>query len=430
MPDVRIPKMSHHKASGQAVVRLNGKDYYLGPWNTRIAQVEYDRRVSEWLVLGRQPSSGPNEGPTVTELIAAFWDHAEAYYVDHEGKPTTEILCFRDALKPLRRLYGHTAAAQFGPLALKAIRQAMIDANLCRSNINRRIGRIKRVFKWATENELVPASVFHGLQAVSGLKAGRCGVRESEPVKPAPDHLVQMVLPIVSRQVSAMIQLQLLTGMRPGEVVIMRGIDIDMSGKVWIYRPEKHKTLYLGHERMIFLGPKAQAILKEFLKPDLRAYLFSPVDAESERRRAVHIARKTPLSCGNKPGSNVKSKPAKKPTLRYSVCSYARAIKYACQRAFPLPAELASETGDNGKRETASAWRSRLDAKQKAEIRVWRRAHAWHPHQLRHSAATQIRKTYGLEPAQIILGHKTLTVTQVYAQRHVESAMLIMAEVG
>jgi len=42
----------------------------------------------------------------------------------------------------------------------------------------------------------------------------------------------------------------------------------------------------------------------------------------------------------------------------------------------------------------------------------------WHPHQLRHNAATQLRKEYGLEAAQVILGHKTITVTQVYAEKN------------
>jgi site-specific recombinase XerC len=56
--------------------------------------------------------------------------------------------------------------------------------------------------------------------------------------------------------------------------------------------------------------------------------------------------------------------------------------------------------------------------------------YCWHPHQLRHNAGTKLRKEYGLEAAQVILGHRTLTVTQVYAERNVEAAQRIMLQVG
>jgi integrase len=372
MPDIRIPQLSYHKASGQDVVRLGGKDFYLGPHGTDVAKIKYDQLVAEWLATGRQPPKEKLAGMTVTELIAAFWEHANSYYRYPDGTTTKEISCFRDALRPLRRLYGDSVAAEFGPLALKAVRQFMIDTGLARTNINRRIGRIKRVFKWAVENEKVPSSVLYGLQAVTGLKAGRSGVRESEPVKPVPEEVVMVILPFVSRQVAAMIQMQLLTGMRPGEMVRIRGIDIDTTGKLWLYRPGQHKTQYFGHERIIFLGPQAQQILKPFLKPDLAAYLFSPSDADAERREKLHQLRKTPLSCGNVPGSNVKRSPAKKPKECYSVSSYSHAIKYACERAFPLPERLQRKLLAGGKRESRGVWRARLTSTEQAEIKAWR----------------------------------------------------------
>ena len=78
------------------------------------------------------------------------------------------------------------------------------------------------MFKWGVANELIPASVHHALLAVGGLRLGRCQARESEPVRPVPVEHVNAVLPHVSPQVAAMVRLQLLTGMRPGEVVVMR----------------------------------------------------------------------------------------------------------------------------------------------------------------------------------------------------------------
>ena len=93
---------------------------------------------------------------------------------------------------------------------------------LCRNLINGRIGRIKRVFKWAVAEELVAPSVFHGLQAVAGLRFGRTEARESEPVKPLDDADVEAVLPFVTPHVAAMIRLQRLTGMWPSDVTKMR----------------------------------------------------------------------------------------------------------------------------------------------------------------------------------------------------------------
>ena len=429
MSEFRIPKMSHHKASDQAVVRLSGQDFYLGPWRSNTAKREYDRQIAEWLANGRRRVQ-PGSAVMVVQILADFLDHARLYYRLPDGTPSSEISAFKYAMKPLRRLYGHTPAEEFGPLALKAVREAMIELGWCRTQINHQIGRIKRIFKWAVENEKVSPGILHGLQAVSGLRAGRSETRESEPVRPVPEERVVEIWPLVSRQVKAMVQLQMLTGMRPGEVTVMRGVDIDTTGKLWTYRPMKHKTQYLGHERVIFLGPKAQEIIRPFLNPDLNAFLFSPADAEAEQRAKMHRERKTPLSCGNTPGSNVKRTPRKHPRDRYTVTSYARAIKYACERLYPLPEHLRRSLHEKGRRETCKQWRERLTPALKAEIKAWRKMHSWHPHQLRHSAATNLRRTYGLEPAQVILGHKTLTVTQVYAEKNVEAAMRIMGEVG
>src|SRR4051794_10261210 len=98
------------------------------------------------------------------------------------------------------------------------------------------------MFKWAVENELVPPSVLQALKAVNGLRRGRTEARESAPVRPVPDAFVDAVRPHVPRLVWAMIELQRLTGMRPGEVLTMRTADLDTAGKVWTYTPSSHKT--------------------------------------------------------------------------------------------------------------------------------------------------------------------------------------------
>jgi len=136
-----------------------------------------------------------------------------------------------------------------------------------------------RAFKWAVENEPIPPSTFHGLQAVAGLKKGRSAAKETQKIRP----------------VRAMVQVQRLTGMRPGEVVLMRPCAIDKSnGKTWVYRPEIHKTEHHGTVRVVCIGPRAQAILLPFLEGRHPGhYLFSPREGMAHFRAEQRKHRKT-----------------------------------------------------------------------------------------------------------------------------------------
>ena len=48
------PKYRKHKASGQAIVTIGGKMFYLGPHNSKASRIEYDRFIGEWLANGRR----------------------------------------------------------------------------------------------------------------------------------------------------------------------------------------------------------------------------------------------------------------------------------------------------------------------------------------------------------------------------------------
>lgn len=387
------------------------------------------------MATGWPPARGNRRfgGISIDEIILAYLEHAESYYVKN-GQPTSTQQHIRDALKPLHDLYGQTPANEFGPLALKAVRDRMVEmSGRCRTTINKAVAIIRRVFKWAAENELVPASVYHALQTVSGLRRGRCAAKETGRVKPAPMSLIKAVFPHVSRQVRKMVRLQLLTGMRPGEVVLMRGCDFDTMDSVWHYMPATHKTEHHDQERVICLGPKAQAIVRPFLKPDPAAYLFSPTDAEVERRAKMHRRRKTPLSCGNRPGTNRRNHAVRSLGSRYTVSSYGRAIDRACEAAFPPPERLRQlkVPAKKGYRwETRKEWERRLGPEQWAELRQWRENHRWSPNQLRHNAATYLRKEFGLDAARTILGHNSPVVTEIYAELDRDKAAAIMSKVG
>jgi integrase len=394
---VRVPALRHHRPSGRAVVTLDGKDYYLGRYGSQESKAEYQRLLAEFLSGGlRAGSAAPDL--TINELAARYLRFADGYYLK-DGKPTAEPGNIGLANRPLRQLYGHTLAAEFGPSRLKAVRQAMIDSGLCRNEINKRVGKIVRMFKWAVSEELIPGSLFHGLQAVSGLRRGRSEARESPPVKPVPLAFVEAIQPHVSRQVWAMVQLQLLTGARSGEVCMMRTCDIDTKGRVWCYAPATHKTEGYDRARRIYLGPKAIEIVKPWLRADLGAHLFSPAGAVAEKRAEQRQQRKTPVQPSQQ--DRRKAGPKKRPGDRYDSASYRRAIAYAIKRANETRAE-------RGEPEIPS----------------------WHPHQLRHNAATQLRREFNIDVARAVLGHAAPAITERYAERDEALAVEAMLRVG
>jgi integrase len=385
----KVPALQLHKASGRAVVKLGGRVVYLGVYGSEEAQSAYLRLVAEWQASGGVAAV---EVVTVDQVIAGYWQHAEVYYRKN-GKPTSELSVLRLAMRPLHALYGSLSAAEFGPLALKACRERMIDAGLARTTINGYVSRIRQAFRWAVENEQVPGEVLQALRAVAGLKRGRSRAKEYEPVRPVDRGLVEAVLPHVARQVAAMIELQWLTGMRPQEVVQMRMAEIDRGGRVWLYRPRDHKVEHHGMERVIPLGPQAQAVLVPFLSLDPAAALFSPRVAELERRAAMRAARKSKVWPSHSNGARKVRRGSKDQGLRdcYDTNSYRRAIARGCAAAGVA---------------------------------------AWSPNQLRHAAATRIRKEMGIEAAQAVLGHRQLETTQVYAEVNQARAVEVMERLG
>jgi integrase len=178
--------------------------------------------------------------------------------------------------------------------------------------------------------------------------------------------------------------------MRSGEVLTMRTCDLDTSGAVWEYIPGRHKTEHHGKHRRIFMGPRAQEILRPWLRPDPAEYLFQPREAELERQAARARNRKTSVTPSQRVRTR-KARPKRMPGDRYNPRVYARAVAKACERA-GCP--------------------------------------HWHPHQLRHSAATQIRREFGLDVARIVLGHSSPLVTEIYAEVDRDKALRVMEQIG
>src|SRR5258708_1768103 len=99
----RTPSYRLHKPTGQAVVTLDGRDFYLGKHATEASRAEYDRLIAEWLAHGRRLPRAGGGDLTVNELILRYVEFADTYY-SKAGKPTSEPASIRLSLRPLRRL--------------------------------------------------------------------------------------------------------------------------------------------------------------------------------------------------------------------------------------------------------------------------------------------------------------------------------------
>lgn len=388
-----IPQYRLHKSSGQAIVTLTDalsgarKDKLLGPFDTPASRTEYARVVGEWEARGRRLEDACPSDFTVAELVDRFLQHAETYY----GKGSKEYDHFEKTTVPLIATYPHKLARDFGPAELKVVRQRMIDHHdWSRQVINRRVNRIRQIWKWGVEDGLVPAGTWHGLLVVKGLLSGKTTARETAERTEVPEDLVNETLPFLPRQVRGLVRFQLLTGARPDEACRLRLSEVDTTGEVWLYRPKEHKNAWRGHARIIGIGPDCRKLLAEFatgIGPD--DFVFSPKRQREQIFAAKRAARKScvqPSQVDRK-----KKRPKKVPGERYTTDSYAQAIARTC------------------------------------------REHSlthWHPYQLRYTAGLRVRRKSGADAAQALLGHRSVDMTDHYTRLKAEDVAAVVAKCG
>ena len=384
---VRPPGYLLHKSTGQARVRIRGRDHYLGRHNSPESWKRYRQLIAQYFAADDTPTQIVTvNGTSVASLAAQYVEFAE----EHFRHNPDERYRIKAAISPLIQYYGSIPAEEFTPKKLKDIRQRIIDRRnvrtgkrLSRKYVNQLIGVVKKIFKWGVSEELVPVSTFQALDTVQGLRKGRTqGLSESKRIRPVPDRHVAAVLPFLQPEVATMVQIQLLTGMRPDEVTPMKSQAIDRATDVWLYTIQSRfedddsngrKTDWLENveQKEIFLGPKSQDLLLPWIaKSEPDEFLFSP------RRVCERL------------GKINRSRP---PRDRYDDETYCQAVQRACRRA-SVP--------------------------------------VWTPGRLRHNAATLIRQRYGAEAARLVLGHRHLSTTEIYAERDTERYRAIAAAVG
>lgn len=405
----REPGYCHHKPSGQAYVRIKGRVHYLGAFGSEESKAKYRQLKAEFLQSPLSPkfsqSAKLSTSPTMSQVCLAYLEHAQEYY-----KGSREYGDLERAIRPIADLFAMLPADQFETTHFRSCQAWWLsDPGRSRQYINKQSKRLLRVIKWAVGEALMRSSAYEACRCVPSLKKGRSSAPEAEPTTPVGQDVVDATIPHLTQVLADMVRFQQLTGCRPGELVTITPSMVDRSSDVWEIRLQSHKTAHRGRERTIYVGPMAQSILSRYLLRAHDAPCFSPAESERQRRAARHAERVTPLNYGNRPGTNrVTALKEWEPGEAYTTASYGKAIKYACRKAFPAPEDLSG----------------------KEAIEAWHQSHAWSPNQLRHSAATAIRKKFGIEASQVILGHSDIGVTQVYAEKDREKAVEVARAIG
>jgi integrase len=389
-------KPSYRKhPNGQAFVQHKsiekpGHRLYLGVHGSD----ESFRRYREFLnSLGVVEERAFPSGGVVGELVDSYLGYAKAHYRG-DGKNTSEYTCTKEAVSLLLKLFADLPACEFGPRNLMEYQRAAVSlGKWSRTTINSHAGRVKRMFRWAASHEYLPASVWHALRAVEGLKAGRTEAREAEPIPAVPWDAVEPFLPFFSPTIAAMVTVQWWCGCRPQDVCRLRQCDLDTSGEIWLYVPPKHKNSWRGHSLIKAIPRRVQPLLASFFREDAAAWLFSPQDslAWHSQQRAANAGRdrKTPVY-----PSELRSRAQKKKNQivkerrPYTTRTYYQAIEYGQARC-------------NRKREEEALPSLPL----------------WTPMQLRHGVATFVDRQLGRQAAQRYLGHKNLSTTEIYVER-------------
>ena len=414
-----VPGYQLFKARNIGYVNWKGKRYYFSgaPYNSEESIRAYQDFLRTNCGVNRSPSAPvvlpkPCKEITLAKLADLYLQQAEKIF----GGKKSEFIHYRRILELTVERYGHLLARDFGPACLSELRDYLanndmvryhrnragkvtgqVTYRLARTTINHFLGNLRRVFKWAVAQELLPPERLVALGAVQGLRYDRSGARETEPRQPVEWAAVELVLPKLSPVVADMVRLQWHTGCRPQSICGLKPCEVDRSKSPWVWTPTTHKGKHRGQSLVIFIGPEGQRILAPYLNRPAHKYCFSP-------RESVAIRKQT--------GQPRKNRKPKSELLhykeRYGTDTYGQAIAHAlAQLADPPLLKPYS-------REKFAA----------AGITQWT------PHQLRHAKAQLVRDNYGLEAAQAVLGHSSLTATQIYAKKRLDLAKELAAKCG
>lgn len=382
---MRLPKYCHFKPRNLACVIHKKRRVYLGKFDSPESYSRYADFIQALQANVNDPSEaiGPTVGMTTSALVCSLVDRYLDYSVTRYSPG--EHVSMRAAAAALLDAHGLTPILEFGPLALKDVQRAMIDRGWTRSHVNHQVQRVRRIFRWGVAQELVDATKIAALESVFTVTARDGAAPDHAPIEPVDDQIVRSTLPYLLPIVAAMVRIQRVAGMRPGEICGMLVKDVDRSEGVWIFRPAHHKNAWRKKFRVIAIPPSVQPWLLPFLNAkanDPEAHVFSPRDSMLELRARRRADRRTELQ-----PSQAKRKPKIAKSIRnyYDTNSYRQSIhngiEYSSRDGVQLP--------------------------------------YWTPGQLRHTAADEATELLGMRAAQRLLGHSQLATTEFYLSQQI-----------
>lgn len=360
----RLPhelRLRNHK--GQAVCTYRGHVFPFGPWlpgtpgnpggaPSPEALAGFQRQVGVW---SQNPHAGLYVEPAAVDYLPVLWrDWLASSHAPSDGWMNEQAgrLLFGTAAEP--GPHRATDVATFTPADLLAWQSALCRLTETRKgrHTGRRYGRrmvtrfaslVKRCFLWGAVVGRVHPDRAAAIKLVPGPAAGEA--RKPAKVSAVPEERVNATLPHLPPPVAAAVMVLRWCGARPGEVLELRSgdvvragvcwaggtvpLDLDALG-VWAAVKGEHKNEWRGHDRVIFFGPLAQAVLAPLLSDDPSVPLFRPEDAR-EFDLARKRSRRTPGGRGNREVPKGANGRPLNPT--YPSTSFRQAVHRGCLRA-------------------------------------------------------------------------------------------------
>lgn len=279
-PRNTIPKFSVDR-NGRAFTKVHGRFISLGRADDPQSRVRYAAVLTGQGSDSADAVATPRSPVTLNELLLK-------YVTDELPRfSSSERHCQMTVIRMVRQLFGYAPVAEFGPLKLRALRDAMVAGDpdqkdkdgkpkprkpWSRNTVNRQIKRIRAIIRWGVSWEMVSASVVDALDTVSSLTAAETTAKEAIPRVAVPDEDFQAVRKVLREKHRDMLDLLSLTGARPGELLKLTTGMIDRSGPIWRCELSQHKTSHRGKTRVLFFNEAAQLILRKYLQgnPDTR----------------------------------------------------------------------------------------------------------------------------------------------------------------
>jgi integrase len=354
-------------------------------------KTDIDRRLVERKVLGEGVTP-----LTVSELLERYIPYAHQRY----GRASDD-----HRFEYIRKQVGNTLVGDFGPLALKALRQTWVDNGLCRRTCNAYTKHVRQIFKWGVSEQMVSAEQYGALMTVEGLRLHESKAFDYPNVTNVDMGDVDKTVAFLPPTLQDMVRLQYLTAARPGEILLLRPCDLDRSGDYWRIQVTKgnedrrwdhkteHKSQRYGkdenNQRWLYLCDEARAILECRLKvvQSPTEYFFNPQQSIKE-----WAGMRFPNAVGRR--ANQKPNPRicnRQISDHYDTGGYRTAIQRACKRA-EVP--------------------------------------RWTPNQLRHTRATEIERQFvgDKEAVRVLLGHKDVDTQRWYVLEDQKRAFNIVKE--